>query len=188
LVFSHQFSNSDLNQTMEANMMQSQKHIRARLTRLATPQVERHRGTWLLTRSAEAPQWPVDEWERLDRYLIFGSERDMHVVRGSIEADGPRVVRRVVELSVMGRVVSNKPCLRVLAMSLTLGNKAARVMAREAASEVARTPDELQKLEQYVKTMRGTAPGAAPGTKRGGERGAVVPSVRPPRTSRLIFG
>ena len=61
-------------------------------------------------------------------------------------------------------------------------------MAREAASEVARTPDELQKLEQYVKTMRGTAPGAAPGTKRGGERGAVVPSVRPPRTSRLIFG
>jgi hypothetical protein len=168
-------------------MMQKRKDYRARLTRLATPQVERHRGTWLLTRSTEAPQWPVDEWERLDRYLIFGSERDMHVVRGRIEADGPRVVRRVVELSALGRVVSNKPCLRALAMSLTLGNKATRVMAREAAPEVARTPDELRKFEQYVNTMRGTTLGAAPGTKRGGERGAVVPSVRPPRTSRVRF-
>jgi hypothetical protein len=162
---------------MEANMMQHRKNIRARLTRLATPQVERHRGTWLLTRSTEAPQWPVDEWERLDRYLIFGSERDTHVVHGRIEADGPRVVRRVVELSVMGRVVSNKPCLRALAMSLTLGNKATRVMAREAVPEVARTHDELRKLEQYVNTMRGTASGVTPGTKCGGERGAVVLTV-----------
>jgi hypothetical protein len=177
------------NQSTEANMMQDRKHNRARLTRLATPQVERHRGTWLLTRSADAPQWPVDEWERLDRYLIFGAERDRDVVRGRIVADGPRVVRRVVELSVMGRVVSNKPCLRVLAMSLVLGNKATRVMAREAAPEVARTPAELRKLEQYVQyvnTMRGTGVGAALGIKRGGERGAVVPSVRPPRISRLV--
>ena len=169
-------------------MMLNRMTNRARLTRLATPQVERHRGTWLLTRSAEAPQWPVDEWERLDRYLIFGSERDMHVVRGRIEADGPRVVRRVVELSALGRVVSNTPCLRVLAMSLTFGNAAARVMAREAAPEVARTLDELRKIVQYVSRMRGTALGAAPGIKCGGERGAVVPSVRPPRTSRLVAG
>ena len=158
-------------------MMQYRQDNRARLTRLATPQVERHRGTWLLTRSAEAPQWPVDEWERLDRYLIFGSERDTHVVRGRIEADGPRVVRRIVELSVIGRVVSNTPCLRVLAVSLTLGNKATRVMAREATSEVARTHDERRKLEQYVNTMRGTAVGATPGNQCGGERGAVVLTV-----------
>jgi hypothetical protein len=59
-------------------------------------------------------------------------------------------------------------------------------MAREAASEVAHTLDELRKLEQYVNTMRGTTLGVAPGTRRGGERGAVVPSARPPRTSRLV--
>ena len=167
-------------------MMLHRKENRARLTRLATPQVERHRGTWLLTPSGEVPQWPVDEWECLDRYLIFGSERDRHVVRGRIEADGPRVVRRVVEVSVLGRVVSNKPCLRVLAMSLTLGNKATRVMAREAAAEVARTPDELRKLEQYVTTMQDAKHGSPQEFYRGGERGAVVPSVRPPRTSRLV--
>jgi hypothetical protein len=159
---------------MEANMMQYKMDNRARLTRLATPQVERHRGTWLLTRSADAPKWPVDEWERLDRYLIFGSERDINVVRGRIEADGPRVVRRIVELSALGRVVSNKPCLRVLAMSLALGNKATRVMAREAAPEVARTPGELRKLEQYVNRMRGEAVRAPQDFHRGGERGAVV--------------
>jgi 60 kDa SS-A/Ro ribonucleoprotein len=155
---------------------------RARLTRLATPQVERHRGTWLLTRSTDVPQWPADEWERLDRYLIFGGERDAHVVRGRLAADGPRVVRRIVELSAMGRVVSTDPCLMVLAMSLTLGNKATRVMAREAAPEVARTREELRQFEQYVNAMRGTAFGATPGFHRGGERGAVVHSARPPRT------
>jgi 60 kDa SS-A/Ro ribonucleoprotein len=171
---------------MEANMMLHRKENSARLTRLATPQVERHRGTWLLTRSVEAPHWPADEWERLDRYLIFGSERDLDVVRGRIAADGPRVVRRLVELSAMERVVSNKTCLRALAMSLTLGNKATRIMAREAAAEVARTPDELRKLEQYVNTMRDARHGASQEFHRGGERGAVVRSVRPPRTSRLV--
>ena len=169
-------------------MMEYRKDNRARLTRLATPQVERHRGTWLLRSATDVPQWPADEWERLDRYLIFGSERDMHVVRGRIEADGPRVVRRVVELSVMGRVVSNKPCLRVLAMSLTLGNKATRVMAREAAPEVARTHGELRKLEQCVNTMRDAKHGDPLESYRGGERGAVALSVRPPRTSRLVVG
>ena len=169
-------------------MMLYRKENRARLTRLATPQVERHRGTWLLTRSGDAPQWPVDEWERLDRYLIFGTERDRDVVRSRIVADGPRVVRRVVELSVMGRVVSNKPCLRVLAMSLVLGNKATRVMAREAVPEVARTPGELRKLEQYVNTMRGEMFGVTQEFHRGGERGAVALSVRPPRTSRQVVG
>jgi len=172
---------------MEANMMQYRKENRARLTRLATPQVERHRGTWLLTRSTDAPQWPVDEWERLDRYLIFGSERDTQVVRGRVEADGPRVVRRVVELSVMGRVVSNKPCLMVLAMAFALGNTATRVMAREAAPEVARSQDELRKIEQYVNTVRGGAFGATRDVHRGGERGAAVlfgAAVPHPRRSR----
>ena len=57
-------------------MMLNRMTNRAGLTRLATPQVERNRGTWLLTHSGAAPNWPADEWERLDRYLIFGSERE----------------------------------------------------------------------------------------------------------------
>ena len=37
-------------------MMLNRMTNRARLTRLATPQVERNQGTWLLTRSVDAPQ------------------------------------------------------------------------------------------------------------------------------------
>ena len=137
-------------------MMLNRTTNRARLTRLATPQVERNQGTWLLTRSADAPQWPADEWERLDRYLIFGSEpdattRDVHVLRGRIDVDGPRVVRRIVELISLGRVVSDEPCLTALAMCATLGNEATRTMAREAAAEL-----------------------GAFGILQGGERGAVA--------------
>ena len=96
----------------------------------------------MLTRSAPAPQWPVDEWERLDRYLIFGKERDAtmrdaHVLRDRLEADGPRVVRRIVELISMGRVVSEEPCRAALALCATLGNEATRTMAREATAELA---------------------------------------------------
>lgn len=139
---------------------------RARLTRLATPQVERNRGTWLLTRSSAVPNWPTDEWEQLDRFLIFGSERDAHVLRGRIEADGPRVVRRIVELVSMGRVVTDESCLTALTQCVTLGNEATRTMALEAAAEM-----------------------AGPELKRGGERGAVAlfergrpaPSARHPR-------
>ena len=107
-------------------MMLNRMTNRARLTRLATPQVERNQGTWLLTHSGAAPNWPADEWERLDRYLIFGGERDANmrdvpVLRDRLEADGPRVVRRIVELISMGRVVSDGPCLTALAMCAALG-------------------------------------------------------------------
>jgi hypothetical protein len=132
-------------------MMLNRLENRARLTRLATPQVERNRGTWLLTHSSAVPTWPSDEWERLDRFLIFGSERDASVLRGRIEADGPRVVRRIVELISMGRVVSDEPCLTALTICATLGNEATRTMALEAAAEMA-----VSELE------------------RGGERGAVA--------------
>ncbi len=91
----------------------------------------------MLTRSAAVPNWPADEWERLDRFLILGSESDAYVLRGRIAVDGPRVVRRVVELSAMGRVVSNTPCLDTLVMCVALGNEATRTMALEAVAEVA---------------------------------------------------
>jgi hypothetical protein len=155
-------------------MMKYRLDNRARLTRLATPQVERNRGTWLLTSAASAPSWPADEWERLDRFLIFGNDRGTRVLRGCVETDGPRVVRRVVELSTLGRVASNGPCLTALAMCVTLGNEATRGMALEAVPEVARTPGELGTFEQSLESTRGEQSGATPGIQRGGERGAVA--------------
>lgn len=123
---------------------------RARLTRLATPQVERNPGTRLLVRT-NAPVWPATEWERLDRFLIFGSERGTYFMRArqltvesakdvltAIAADGPRVVRRIVELSAMGRVMSNDTLVFALALAAAFGNEATRTMALEAVPEVVR--------------------------------------------------
>jgi len=163
-------------------MMKHRMENRARLTRLATPQVERNRGTWLLARASDLPNWPADEWERLDRFLIFGGHAGTRVLQGCIDTDGPRVVRRIVELSSLGRVISNDACLTAIARCVALGNEATRSMALEAVPEVARTRGELRTLEQAVERLRGEQSRAMSGIQRGGERGAVAKSTRPPRS------
>lgn len=104
-----------------------------RLTRLATPQAER------ITYAA-----PIGEaWLRLDRILAVADETfDERLVRSCITLDGPRTVRRIVEISSLGRAASNGPALRALALCAALGNVATREMALEAVPEVARSQAE----------------------------------------------
>lgn len=131
-------------------MLKTSMQPRARLTRLVTPQAERNPGTRLLVRT-NAPAWPATEWERFDRFLIFAGERGTYfmrerkltneqdaTLRACIAADGPLAVRRIVELSAMGRVMSNETCVFALAMCAALGNTATRTMALEALPEVVR--------------------------------------------------
>src|SRR4051812_24459731 len=156
-------------------MMKHRIENRARLTRLATPQVERNRGTWLLARASDLPKWPADEWERLDRFLIFGGQAGTRALQGCIGTDGPRVVRRIVELSSLGRVVSNGSCLTAIARCVALGNEATRSMALEAVSEVARTRGELRTLERMIaEHTRGEQSHAMSVLRQEGERGAVA--------------
>ena len=172
-------------------MMKHRIENRARLTRLATPQVERNTGTWLLTRTTDAPNWPADEWERLDRFLIFGGERGKRVLQRCIDTDGPRVVRRIVELSSLGRVVSNDTCLTALARCVALGNEATRSMAMEAVPEVARTRGELRTLERMIAEQpRGEQSQAMSVLQQEGERGAVAAFIAaaPHPCTRLVAG
>ena len=100
-----------------------------RLTRLLTPQSGR---ITFIPRTG-------DVWHRLDRILTLDDEGyDEQVVRECIAIDGPRVVRRIVEVSALGRT-SNAPALRSLALSASCGNAATREMAYEAVPEVARS-------------------------------------------------
>ncbi|HUQ83497.1 MAG TPA: hypothetical protein VM076_20255 [Gemmatimonadaceae bacterium] len=139
-------------------MLKTSIQHRARLTRLVTPQAERNPGTRLLVRT-NVPVWPATEWERFDRFLIFGTERgtyflrermplaeDVANARACIVADGPRAVRRIVELSAMGRVMSNETCVLALVMCAAFGNEATRTMALEAVPEVAREGGETVAL------------------------------------------
>ena len=144
------------------------KHFATRLTRLVTPQAERIPGTAQVPNSAGGYAWPVDDWMRFDRFLIFGSERGTYyirertltienaaAVRACIAADGPRAVRRIVEISAAGRAPSNDPALFALAMAAGLGNHATRAMALEALPEVARTGTHLFHFLQYIRAFRG---------------------------------
>ena len=161
---------------------------RARLTRLVTPQAERNPGTRLLVR-ANAPAWPATEWERFDRFLIFGSERGTYFMRertlsveqatdvlACIAADGPRVVRRIVELSALGRVMSNDTCVFALALAAAVGNVATRTMALEAVPEVARKKHDARLFGKYLQALestRGDVPNAS-GTWHGSGSEAVA--------------
>jgi 60 kDa SS-A/Ro ribonucleoprotein len=144
------------------------KHYATRLARLVTPQAERIPGTSQVPNSAGGYAWPVDKWTRFDRFLIFGSERGTYYIRERILTvenatnareviveDGPRAVRRIVEISAAGRAPSNDPALFALAMAAGLGNDATRTMALEALPEVARTGTHLFHFLQYVRAFRG---------------------------------
>ena len=149
-------------------MLDFTKHYATRLTRLVTPQAERIPGTAQVPNSAGGYAWPVDPWTRFDRFLIFGSERGTYYIRertltvenatnarAVLAEDGPRFVRRIVEISAAGRAPSNDPALFALAMAAGLGNDATRTMALEALPEVARTGTHLFHFLQYVRAFRG---------------------------------
>ena len=149
-------------------MLDFTKHFATRLTRLVTPQAERIPDSTQVPNSAGGYAWPVDMWTRFDRFLIFGSERGTYYIRERkltienatnarecIDADGPRAVRRIVEISTGGRGPSNDPALFALAMAAGLGNDATRALALEVLPDVARTATHLFHFLQYVRAFRG---------------------------------
>ena len=172
-------------------MMALNKQHATRLTRLVTPQAERNPGTRLLVRTPNAPVWPANEWERFDRFLIYGTERGTYFIRtrklsvaqatnarARIVDDGPRAVRRIVELSVAGRVMTNETCLFALAVCVAFGNEATRIMVLEAMPEVVRTDGEANAFATYLKELepaRGGTHDAAQGAQRtSGLRGGRI--------------
>lgn len=99
-----------------------------------TPQNEPIPGSNQTQNSAGGFAWEVDDWTRLHRFLIMGSEggsyyagerelttQNVDVVRRCIEADGPRVVREVLEVSVNGRAPKQDPGVFVLALCASVG-------------------------------------------------------------------
>ena len=121
------------------------QHVSTRLRRLVTPQAEPIPGTTQVPNSAGGHTWAVDQWTRLDRFLVLGSEGGTYYVREQpltlenakavvecLAEDGLRTVRRVVEVSESGRAPRNDPALFVLAMAAGLGDDATRAAALEA--------------------------------------------------------
>src|SRR6186997_724006 len=112
--------------------------------------------------------WAVDDWTRLRRFLVLGSEggsyyadqwrltrQNAQAVERCLAADGERTVAEIVQVSEEGRAPKNDPALFALAMAAGAGDERARKPALEALPRVARTGAHLFQFAQFVEGFRG---------------------------------
>ncbi len=136
--------------------------------RRATPQSLPIPGSSQVRNSGGGFSWEVDDWARLDRFLILGAEggtyyiaeRDLvkqnhdAIVRCA-KADGVRVVNRIVEISEAGRAPKNDPAIFALALVATHGDAQAKAHAFANLNKVCRIGTHLFHFAEYVNAMRG---------------------------------
>ncbi len=131
-----------------------------------TPQSEPIPGT--VANSAGGFAFPVDDWARLDRFLVLGSEggsyyatervltrENAEATIRAIQADGARAVARIVEISHSGRAPKNDPAIFALALASSLGNDETKSHAMAAIPKVCRTGTHLFQFAEAVEGFRG---------------------------------
>jgi 60 kDa SS-A/Ro ribonucleoprotein len=133
-----------------------------------TPQALPIPGSSQVANNAGGFAWALDDWGRLERFLILGSEggtfyvseraltfENASCVGRCIDADGERAVQRIVAISEAGRAPKNDPALFALAMAASFGSAATRKSALAALPRVARTGTHLFHFMQYADQFRG---------------------------------
>lgn len=119
--------------------------------------------------SAGGFSFQVDDWKRLERFLILGSEggtyyirqeqltrENAKVVMSCIEKDPKRVIKTVVEISQAGRAPKNDPALFVLALVSKHAEFAAdRKAAFEVLPKVARIGTHFLHFARMVEAVGG---------------------------------
>jgi 60 kDa SS-A/Ro ribonucleoprotein len=135
------------------------------LSTKATPQSEPVPGKPMVPNSAGGYAFAVDDWTRLHRFLVLGSERGTYYaterkltlenaecVLRCIAADVERTVRTIVEISDAGRAPKNDPAVFALALVAAAGH-VGRVA--EALPKVARIGTHLFQFVSAVDSLRG---------------------------------
>jgi 60 kDa SS-A/Ro ribonucleoprotein len=146
--------------------MKNYLKIFSRTDSAATPQAQAIPNT--VPNSAGGYAFAVDDWVRLDRFLILGSEggsyyageraltRDnAQAVLRAVQANGERAVARIVDISVGGRAPKNDPALFALALAASAEALATRRAALAALPKVARTGTHLFQFAEFVQGTRG---------------------------------
>jgi 60 kDa SS-A/Ro ribonucleoprotein len=141
-----------------------------------TPQSQPIPGSTMVPNNAGGYTFPLDDWARLDRFLILGTEGGTYyvkeqaltqdnaqVVRRLIEKDGERVVERIVQVSDQGKAYKNDPALYALAMAATYGTPNVKALAMQALSKVARIGTHWFHFATFIHTMRGWGRGLRQG-------------------------
>ena len=133
-----------------------------------TPQLAPIPGAGKTPNSAGGYAWAVDDWTRLRRFLILGSEggsyytdeweltrENAKTLERCIEADGSRTVAEIVRVSSEGRAPKNDAAIFAVAMCVGAADESTRRAALEALPEVCRTGTHLFRFAQFVEQFRG---------------------------------
>ena len=118
--------------------------------------------------SAGGHAFPVDDWARLERFLVLGSEAGSYyageavltrdnaaAVLRAIAADGERAVARIIAISEDGRAPKNNPALFALALAAAAEDLRTRRAALAALPRVARTGTHLFQFVAFAEGARG---------------------------------
>jgi len=121
-----------------------------------------------LPNSAGGFAWEIDDWARLRRFLILGTEggsyyasewkltrKNAQAVERCVRADGKRTVAEIVRVSQAGRAPKNDPALFALALAAGTGDQATRKAALDVLPLVARTGTHLFQFTAFVEGFRG---------------------------------
>ena len=122
----------------------------------------------MVPNSAGGHAYPVDDFTRLRRFLVLGSEGGSYyaserkltlenagAVRRCIDADGPAAVREIVAVSEERRAPRVATALFALALAASYGGDETRGLAFETLPRVARTGSHLHEFAGYADAMRG---------------------------------
>jgi len=133
-----------------------------------TPQSEPIPGTSQVPNSAGGFAWPLDDWARLDRFLVLGCEggtyyvgereltiENARIVQRCLAADGIRTIDRIVAISVAGRAPKNDPAIFSLAMAAKLGDEPTRRAAYAALPTVCRIGTHLMHFAEFAQGFGG---------------------------------
>jgi 60 kDa SS-A/Ro ribonucleoprotein len=132
------------------------------------PQSQPIPGSSQVRNSGGGYSWQVDDWTRLDRFLILGAEGGTYYITERdlvkqnhdalvrcVKADGIRAVNRIVEISDAGRAPKNDPAIFALALVVTHGDAQAKARAFANLGKVCRIGTHLFHFAEYVNAMRG---------------------------------
>ncbi|OWK46722.1 TROVE domain-containing protein [Fimbriiglobus ruber] len=140
------------------------KHVQNKVT----PQNEPVPGKPMVANSAGGYSFAVDDWVRLDRFLVLGCEggsyyaserallrENAEAVVRCVQADGVEAVRRIAAVSVAGRAPKNDPAVFALALAAAHGTAAGKTAAYAAVPAVCRTGTHLFQFAAASDGLRG---------------------------------
>ncbi len=132
-----------------------------------TPQSEPIPGKAMVANSAGGFAFAIDDWSRLDRFLILGSEggtyytserrltiENAQCILRCLEADASRTVETIASVSASGRAPKNGPAVFALAVAAGMGHLSA-VAEADALRRVCRIPTDLFAFVEAADGLRG---------------------------------